>query len=162
MTDTSANPDAPIKRTSRLRQAQEPPGEAAETGDSQEPATVPPTAVAVPVAQTEPEPPPAVPVPLRPGPEEQHVPDRGKPIPNSPFHQHDVVQILDPVSRHYGGFFIVGDMVRDRVHGYFLAEGRQKQFVTIELRYCWFIGSAKVRSPLPCSAKWIADYGPRQ
>lgn len=157
MTDTSANTNAPIKRTSRLRQAQEPPGpgEAAEAGDSQEPATVPPTAVAAPEAQTEPEPSTAVPVPLRPGPQEQ----RGKPIPNSPFHQHDVVQIQDPVSRHYGGFFAVGDVFRERVHGYFMAEGRQKQFVTIELRYCWFIGTAKIRSQAPCSPHWVSERG---
>jgi hypothetical protein len=79
-------------------------------------------------------------------------------LPNSPFSRHDVVQITDPTSRHYGQFFIVGDVQFHKVHGYYMAPGLQKEHVTIDHHHCFYIGSAKVRSANPCSPKWISDH----
>lgn len=79
-------------------------------------------------------------------------------LPNSPFRRHDVVQVLDMASRHYGQFFMVGDAQNRKVHGYLMTAGGHKEFVTIEQQHCWYIGSAKIRSATPCSPKWISDY----
>ena len=81
-------------------------------------------------------------------------------LPGSPFKRHDVVQILDRNSRLYGAFFIIGDVLRGRAHGYFLSEGLKKEFVTVEVAHCWYVGSSKVRSQVSCSAKWISDNRP--
>jgi len=86
------------------------------------------------------------------------------PLPGSPFHQHDVVQVLDRSSRHYGQFFMVGDVRYNKVHGYYLTEGLHKDYITVDIQYCLFIGSPKagsgaVRSAQPCSPKWLADRG---
>ena len=80
-------------------------------------------------------------------------------LPNSPFHRHDVVQVLDVTSRHYGQFFMVGDVLHNKVHGYHLTQGMKKEYITVDAQNCWYIGSAKVRSAQPCSPKWIADAG---
>ena len=78
-------------------------------------------------------------------------------LPNSPFRRHDVVQVLDMSSRHYGQFFMVGDVQHRKVHGYCMMPGGHKEFITIELQHCWYIGSAKIRSATPVSPKWISD-----
>lgn len=79
-------------------------------------------------------------------------------IGNSNLYQHDVVQIIDPASRLFGLLFAVGDVKKGRVHGYYLTEGRQKQFVTINLDMVYRVGGlAKVRSATPNSPKWLSD-----
>ena len=81
-------------------------------------------------------------------------------LPNSPFKLHDVVQITDKSSRHYGQFFTVGDVSRNKVHGYYMMEGMKKDYVTIEMQHCFYIGTAKVRSANPASPKWLSDKRP--
>lgn len=81
-------------------------------------------------------------------------------IAGSPFRRHDVVQILDPESRHYGGVLIVGDVLRDKVHGYFFTEGRHRDYITINIKYCWYLGTSRARAMNACSPKWIADNRP--
>lgn len=136
MTDTE---HAPVKRTSRLR----PPAPDAVQADTQ-------------VAAPEPEPEPSS-VPLV----TPAVPASPTPLPE-PIKKHDVVQVIDTTSRHYGGFFVVGDVIRDQVHGYLVSEGRKKEYVTVRLRDCWYIGTAKIRSQTPCSPKWLSDWGNRR
>lgn len=82
-------------------------------------------------------------------------------IGHGPFRRHDVVQIMDPDSRHLGGFLIVGDVLGDKVHGYYYTEGRQKQFLTVALRFCWHMGTSRIRAQYNCSPKWISDYRPQ-
>ena len=151
MTDTTEN--APVKRTSRLRPT--PPAETEPDTDTQAAAATPSTIAAPEPAEPEPLP-TAVPAPL---PAVAPPAVLGAAAP-SPFKRHDVVQILDTTSRNYGGFFVVGDVLRDQVHGYLMAEGRKKEFVTVRIPNCWYIGTAKVRSQNPCSPKWIADNRP--
>ena len=55
-------------------------------------------------------------------------------LPNSPFRRHDVVQVLDMSSRHYGQFFMVGDVQHRKVHGYCMMPGGHKEFITIAER----------------------------
>lgn len=163
----------PGKR-SRLRQTspQDP-----QAGDQEQTSPTSPPPLAVPETQKEPEPlatavpapqpvipdnvlreafAPAIPVGSVPVHRE---PPAGMPLGNSPFHQHDVVQILDETSRHYGGFLIIGDVLGNRVHGYCVSEGRKQDYITVPLNLCWYIGRAKMRSKTPCSPKWISDRG---
>lgn len=120
------------------------------------PATIPPAVVSVAAA---PSPRPAV-ILREPGtaPATQPATPPAEPtLPNSPFRRHDVVQVLDTSSRHYGQFFSVGDVQHKKVHGYCMMPGGHKEFITIELAHCWYIGSAKIRSATPVSPKWISD-----
>lgn len=85
-------------------------------------------------------------------------------LPNSPFRRHDVVQVIDIGSRHFGMFFMVGDHYHNKVHGYYMQPGLHKEYITIEAHHCLYIGrpetgSKAVRSSQPCSPKWIADRG---
>lgn len=182
MTDSNPPPiDAPTKRTSRLRQ---PPAPEAEAG-TQEPtplsapeatATVDshapePSAPPVPdmstVAPAAPPPPPFV---LRDPNQDQRnanartaaAPTPGRvQLPGSALCKHDVVQIIDPKHVFYGLFFVVGDVLRDRVHGYHMVEGHgRKEYVSVDSSACYYIGEAKIRSQNPCSPKWIADNRP--
>lgn len=178
---TDSQTELPTKRTSRLRptpetEAQEPPVPTSQTSDSTGagglPAIPEPEPALAPAAD-QPEPTPApepahspemaspVAAPL-PSPPVTHPPAPlpEQPLEHSPFRKHDVVQVLDLNSRHYGQFFMVGDVLRGKVHGYYLTPGRHVEYVTVEQAYCWFIGSSKVRSPLPCSPKWISDNRP--
>src|SRR5262245_29681671 len=111
---TDQQPDAPVKRTSRLRQ---PPPEAAVDTQEAAAATTPQPSLAV-APEPKPEPEslaPAAPAPLPSAPPERppEPPQVALLAPSAPFQKHDVVQILDQTSRHYGGFFIVGDVLRD-------------------------------------------------
>ena len=170
--------DIPIKRSSRRRPTSPPSAPEGQEPSAVSQATtveVPPPPVPIPVvplaspavapetgalapvnapAAAAPQPQPAMPPPAPPQP-----PELAATLPNSPFHLHDVVQVLDRSSRHYGQFFMVGDVVRNKVHGYYLTEGLKKEHITIELQHCWYIGSAKIRSANPCSPKWHADRG---
>ena len=95
--------------------------------------------------------PPSVPAHLLPGSALGPIPAPEPLLHGSPFRRYDVVQILDPDSRNYGGFLIVGDVMGDKVHGYFLTEGRQRQFVTVRIQFCWHLGTSRVRLLNPCS-----------
>lgn len=60
---------------------------------------------------------------------------------------------------------MVGDHILNKVHGYYLVEGGKKEYITVDLQHCLFIGrpiagSGGVRSTQPCSPKWIADNRP--
>lgn len=172
MTDTP-----PTKRSSRRRPIQPAPGQEPLTEGSTTPAvgvppTIPTTIISAPAAAVPEVPtlPPAdsdsiavaaAPSFLRdPGaqPPAPAIPVANPTLPNSQFHRHDVVQVLDMASRHYGQFFTVGDVQNRKVHGYLMTAGGHKEFITIEQQHCWFIGSAKIRSATPCSPKWISDY----
>lgn len=108
-----------------------------------------------PVVEAPIEPPPAPPKPVEEIEKEHSAP---KTLGGSGLSQHDVVQIIDPQSRLYGGFMAVGDVRNNKVHGYYVAEGRAKHFVTIPLGMVHPIGGqAKVRSSNPCSPKWLSD-----
>lgn len=57
---------------------------------------------------------------------------------------------------------MVGDHILNKVHGYYLVEGMKKEYITVDLQQCLFIGrqtpgSGAVRSSQPCSPKWISD-----
>jgi hypothetical protein len=195
MTDSTPT-DAPIKRTSRLRQpspaeagTQEPataaprstspeavavpPAESATVGVPEEiaaPTATPDPApdmaqptVAIPFVTPPPPPPPFVlreQAPARPGVAGPQSPpgDKNLELPGSPFHKHDVVQVVDPKHSFYGLFFVVGDVLRDKVHGYHMVEGHgRKEYITVDMSAVYYIGSSKVRSQNPCSPKWIAD-----
>lgn len=113
-----------------------------------------------------PEPPPPAPAPELPTVEEAAAARGGKdtpvPIVGCPFNQDDVLQVIDPQSRQYGMFFVLGDVRHGKAHGYYLQEGGKREFITIPLErdgnVClWFVGRSKVRSRVACSPKWISD-----
>lgn len=145
MTEQIAQDVPPTKRSSRRR----PPTDAGEL----EPTALASSSDAV--VSPAPEP-PAV-FPTAPLPQPPPSPDV---IPGTTLRKHDVVQIIDPKSRHYGQFIMVGDMTRGKVHGYYMCEGHHKEFVTVDAVYCWHVGSAKVRAQVCCSPKWISDNRP--
>lgn len=184
MTDSiTEQPTEQPKRSSRRRQVPPPPPGAPEVVEPpaspsalQTDAGEAPTIPAVPVPALVP-PPPAVilqdqtvpiplmiPAPIGPGMQPGSAlgpPPAPEPIiAGSPFRRHDVVQILDPESRHYGGVLIVGDVLRDKVHGYFFTEGRHRDYITINIKYCWYLGTSRARAMNACSPKWIADNRP--
>lgn len=166
----------PTKRSSRRRQSlpspeaeKAPVPEGTPAAGASPAPTVPEPAVPEPAAVEPPTPVvaarPHVLMPLQPPPPAQ--PTEEPPIPNSPFHRHDVVQVLDVNSRHYGLLFMVGDVHNRKVHGYHLTAGLHKEYVTVEIQHCLFIGrqtrgSKMVRSAQPCSPKWVSDRGGRQ
>lgn len=77
----------------------------------------------------------------------------------------DVVQIMNRESRLYGILFIVGDVDRERVHGFYLLQGGKKEFVTVNIselvhdNRIAVIGEARVRTRESCSSKWLMDHG---
>jgi hypothetical protein len=88
------------------------------------------------------------------------LPPPGPCFPGTDFRRFDVVQILEPESRLYGMFLVIGDILGDKVHGYYFAEGKQRQFATVRMQFCWPCGTSRVRFQNPCSPKWISDNRP--
>ena len=124
------------------------------------PAVVPPTPTLVPLTPP-PEPEPE-PVPL---PAIEDAPPPPPPptetvvsIPGSPFHLDDVVQVIDQGSRHYGQLFIIGDVKNGKAHGFYIAEGGKKEFITVPEGSVFYIGRPKVRAKVATSPKWISDH----
>lgn len=139
---TETPPSSPP--TSRRRRTK------AEAEEPAPPLPAEPVALQVPAEQ-----PAAVPAPQPDGIERDLIP-----FPNSKLCRHDVVQVVDKDNRHWGQFIIVGDVLRGRVHGFYLTEGRKKEFITVDEVHCHFVGKSKVRSQQPCSPKWISDNRP--
>lgn len=107
-------------------------------------------------SEVPPAPPPDTPQASQPVEEIEHAEEPA--LGGSQLRRHDVVQVTDQTSRLYGMFFIVGDVRHNKVHGYYIAEGRSKNFVTVPLELVRAVGGkALVRSSTPCSPKWIAD-----
>lgn len=153
MTDTP-----PTKRSSRRRVSIAPPLPAAEPV----PAVPEPVPISAPVAaipEVPTTPPPVVSQAVAAPSFTPSLPPQEPTLPNSPFRRHDVVQVLDTTSRHYGQFFMVGDVRHNKVHGYYLMPGSKKEHITVDLQHCWYVGAAKVRSATPCSPKWLSDGG---
>ena len=143
----------PTMRTSRQRRLTSPDNTLASTGeqpqqDNPSPSTpVEATPVAPPVAEIPP--PPFV---------EEIEPADVPSLQGSGLRPHDVVQVIDPGSRLYGAFFAVGDVRHGKVHGYYMTEGRAKQFITVAVNMVHPVTKgAKVRSANPCSPKWLSD-----
>jgi len=101
--------------------------------------------------------PPTVPVEVSPEPVIPNAVQRVL-IPGSDLSKHDVVQIADQGSRTHGMFFMVGDVFRTKVHGYYILEGSKKEFITVDRDKVVIIGPSKVRAEKSCSDKWISDH----
>lgn len=142
---TTTEPTAPV--TTRRRRVQTQELAPLPTGPN------PIEPVMEPIPQAQPEAAPqAAPVVVaevaRPGPDK---------FPNTDLSRFDAVQVINAQNRHYGLIFAVGDVRFGKVHGYFIAEGRNKQYVTIDLSDCHRIGESKIRTTTPCSPKWTSD-----
>lgn len=78
-------------------------------------------------------------------------------IAGTPFRMNDVVQVNEPGNRHYGVFFVVSDARHGKIHGWYMMEGLKKEFITMPVGSVHYIGSAKVRTRVGCSPKWLSD-----
>lgn len=86
-------------------------------------------------------------------------PDPKLVIPGSALLRHDVVQVNENGHANYGLLFIVGDVVRGKVHGYHMTERHgQKEFITVPESAVLRIGASRIRAAQPCSAKWRSDH----
>jgi hypothetical protein len=104
-----------------------------------------------PPAALRPEPPPAAPI-IAPTPE---VP---KPPPDAPPWLHNVVQVIDRESRHWGVLFQLGDIKDGKAHGYRIKEGGGREFFTVGANQIHTIGESKVRLKRPCSDQWMGEH----
>lgn len=74
--------------------------------------------------------------------------------------RHDVVQVSAMTETRLPGVcFVIGDVKGTKVHGYHFTGGGQKEYVTVPLADCLYIGASHVRAQTPVSPKWASDYG---
>lgn len=77
----------------------------------------------------------------------------------------DIVQVVNPESPAYGVVFIVGATHGTSVHGFYLAVGARKQYVTVDLsdltndKGMAIYGEARIKSRQPVSQQWKDEYG---
>lgn len=67
---------------------------------------------------------------------------------------HDVVQVYNQTSSFYGVLFQIGDIQKGKAHGFYMLPGGRKEFATVGVDECRFIGESRVRSKEPTSQQW--------
>jgi hypothetical protein len=79
----------------------------------------------------------------------------GTPLPVTP-QIHDVVQVNNPNSEHFGVLFQIGDINEGKLHGFIMHTGGRKEFVTVGVGEVIVVGIARMRSKQPVSEQWAA------
>lgn len=64
-------------------------------------------------------------------------------------------QVKNPESKLFGLILTVGAHTADELHGYYISPGRLRDYATVPLADCTYVGEAHVKSKNPCSKEWL-------